>query len=89
MGSAASTPTRGDDEGDQWETLDATDELLAEHGGPFFVGGFSAADVAWAPFLERYAAQLPCLHKVRPRPIPPPCVLPRLLPLLDLALTSP
>ena len=53
-------------------TLDATDELLAEHGGPFFVGGcFSAADVAWAPFLERYAAQLPCLHKVRPRPISP------------------
>ena len=26
MGSAASTPTRGDDEGDQWETLDATDD---------------------------------------------------------------
>jgi len=46
-------------------TLDGTDELLGRTGddGPFFLGGaFSAADVAWAPFLERYAAQLPCLH---------------------------
>eukprot|EP00964_Phaeocystis_antarctica_P112789 scaffold76899_cov84-Phaeocystis_antarctica.AAC.1 len=45
--------------------------LLEAAGGPFFAGAsFSAADVAWAPFLERcaaplswYAAQLPCLHK--------------------------
>ena len=44
--------------------LSRTDELLAEHAdGPFFCGAaVSAADVAWAPFLERYAAQLPCLH---------------------------
>jgi len=45
-------------------TLDATEALLEAAGGPFFAGAsFSAADVAWAPFLERYAAQLPCLHK--------------------------
>ena len=45
--------------------LDATDALLAKHAsGPFFVGAeLSAADVSWAPFLERYAAQLPCLHE--------------------------
>jgi len=51
-------------------TLDATEELLGRHGGgPFFCGGrFSAADVVWAPLLERYAAQLPCLHDgLRPR----------------------
>ena len=31
--------------------------------GPFFCGSsFTAADIAWMPFLERYAAQLPCLH---------------------------
>ena len=43
--------------------LDATDDALGETGGPFFCGdAFTAADVAWAPFLERYAAQLPCLH---------------------------
>lgn len=42
-----------------------TDELLAttSSSGPFFCGQFTAADVAWAPFLERYAAQLPCLHE--------------------------
>ena len=45
-------------------TLEATEELLGKHPeGPFFCGSaVSAADVAWAPFLERYAAQLPCLH---------------------------
>lgn len=50
--------------------LQVTDDLLAsssatddDGGGPFLCGqSFSAADVAWAPFLERYAAQLPCLH---------------------------
>ena len=32
------------------------------------VSALSAADVAWAPVLERYAAQLPCLHAgLRPR----------------------
>jgi len=45
------------------KALDATEALLATHSGPFFVGDeLSAADVSWAPFLERYAAQLPCLH---------------------------
>ena len=46
------------------QVLSDTEELLAEHDdGPFFCGAQpSAADVAWAPFLERYAAQLPCLH---------------------------
>lgn len=46
--------------------LHKTDELLAASSseGPFFCGeAFTAADVAWAPFLERYAAQLPCLHE--------------------------
>lgn len=44
--------------------LDATEALLGEHGGPFFAGAaLSAADVSWAPFLERYGAQLPCLHE--------------------------
>jgi len=46
------------------KTLDKTDELLGKHdSGPFFYGArFTAADVAWAPFLERYSEQLPCLH---------------------------
>ena len=44
-------------------SLDATDDLLSSTRGPWFAGeSFSAADVAWAPFLERWAAQLPCLH---------------------------
>lgn len=45
--------------------LSTTDELLATTSdGPFFCGAsFTAADVAWAPFLERYSAQLPCLHE--------------------------
>lgn len=33
--------------------------LLGAHSCP---GQISAADCAWAPFLERYAAQLPLLH---------------------------
>ena len=46
------------------KALDATEKLLATHKGPFFAGSsLSAADVSWAPFLERYAAQLPCLHE--------------------------
>lgn len=50
-------------------TLQATDALLAGLDGPLFGGRrASAADVAWAPFLERYAAQLPLLHDgLRPR----------------------
>ena len=55
-------------------TLDAAEELLGRHGGgPFFCGGsFSAADAVWAPLLERYAAQLPCLHEGKPYPYPYP-----------------
>ncbi len=47
------------------KTLKETDALLSETAvdGPFFCGSrFTAADIAWAPFLERYAGQLPCLH---------------------------
>lgn len=46
------------------QTLDKTDELLGKYsGGPFFYGAkVTAADIAWAPFLERYSEQLPCLH---------------------------
>jgi len=45
-------------------TLSETDALLGETEGPFFCGDrFTASDVAWAPFLERYAGQLPCLHE--------------------------
>ena len=46
--------------------LHKTDQLLGDsrNNGPFFCGEhFTAADIAWAPFLERYAAQLPCLHE--------------------------
>eukprot|EP00930_Biecheleria_cincta_P087903 TRINITY_DN77142_c0_g1_i1.p1 TRINITY_DN77142_c0_g1~~TRINITY_DN77142_c0_g1_i1.p1 ORF type:complete len:272 (+),score=51.83 TRINITY_DN77142_c0_g1_i1:394-1209(+) len=45
-------------------TLDKTDELLGQYDdGPFFYGAkLTVADVAWAPFLERYSEQLPCLH---------------------------
>jgi len=43
--------------------LSETDAILAGSSGPFFCGSeLTAADVAWAPFLERYGAQLPCLH---------------------------
>jgi len=47
------------------KVLRETNELLAETAeeGTFFCGErITAADVAWAPFLERYAGQLPCLH---------------------------
>ena len=47
------------------ETLEQTNELLrrSSSNGPFFCGPeISAADIAWAPFLERYRYQLPCLH---------------------------
>lgn len=43
--------------------LNAAEDLLSTYGGPFFCGSsISAADVVWAPLLERYAVQLPCLH---------------------------
>jgi glutathione S-transferase len=49
---------------DHMVTLEETDEVLEEYDdGPFLCGSFvSAADVVWAPFLERYAAQLPLVH---------------------------
>ena len=45
-------------------TLEGTNDLLGKNqDGPFFFGkSFTAADIAWAPFLERYRYQLPCLH---------------------------
>jgi glutathione S-transferase len=43
--------------------LDTAEELLGHKSGPFFCGAaLSAADVVWAPLLERYATQLPCLY---------------------------
>jgi glutathione S-transferase len=45
------------------QTLRQTNELLAQTSGPFLAGNqVTAADIAWAPFLERYRYQLPCLH---------------------------
>lgn len=45
------------------QTLCDTNNLLAENKGPFLAGDtMTAADIAWAPFLERYRYQLPCLH---------------------------
>lgn len=39
-------------------------QLAAASGGPFLMGAdFGLADAAWAPFLERYAVQLPLLHE--------------------------
>ena len=45
--------------------LSETDDFLgSSSSGPFFCGeSITAADIAWVPFLERYAAQLPCFHK--------------------------
>jgi glutathione S-transferase len=46
------------------ETLQGTNDLIGQTKGPFFCGNdLTAADVAWAPFLERYRYQLPCLHE--------------------------
>jgi glutathione S-transferase len=49
-------------------TLEETDEVLEEYyQGPFLCGKvFTAADIVWAPFLERYAVQLPCLLPGKP-----------------------
>jgi glutathione S-transferase len=45
-------------------TLEGTDNLLSQTKGAFFCGDqLTAADIAWAPFLERYRYQLPCLHQ--------------------------
>lgn len=44
------------------KALGRADELLGTHSaGPFFCGAtVSAADVAWAPFLERYGPAVKC-----------------------------
>ena len=50
--------------------LDTVEEALQHKAaGPFFGGAnLTAADVVYAPLLERYAVQLPCLHdNLRPR----------------------
>ena len=45
------------------------EEVLEEYsdgpfGGPFFAGrDVTAADIYWAPFLERFAAHLPLLYR--------------------------
>lgn len=58
-------------------SLDAIEAILrASPPGPFFTGGaLSAADVVAAPILERYAAQLPLLHRgLRARDAAWPCL---------------
>lgn len=46
------------------QTLAKANELIGKTDGNFFCGDeFTAADIAWAPFLERYRFQLPCLHQ--------------------------
>lgn len=47
------------------ECLEQVDALLLpENGGSFFGGAtIGPADMCWAPFLERYRYQLPCLHE--------------------------
>ena len=51
------------------EALDRAERTLALADGSFFVGAaLSAADCVWAPLLERYAAQLPCIYdELNPR----------------------
>jgi len=46
------------------ETLQKANDKLFDKGGPFMAGQSAptAADIAYAPFLERYRYQLPCLH---------------------------
>ena len=51
-------------ESDHLVTLEETDEVMEEYyQGPFLCGAqITAADIVWAPFLERYAAQLPLVY---------------------------
>jgi len=43
--------------------LEEVDEILEEYDGPFIAGkSITAADIWWAPFLERLAAYLPLLY---------------------------
>lgn len=46
------------------ETLQKANDKLFQGDGPFMAGKSAptAADIAYAPFLERYRYQLPCLH---------------------------
>jgi glutathione S-transferase len=47
------------------KTLEGVDALLSQSDGdgPYFCGSeFTAADIFYVPFLERYRYQLPCLH---------------------------
>jgi glutathione S-transferase len=46
-------------------SLEETDEVLEEYeDGPFMCGDFvSAADIYWAPYMERFCAQLPLLQE--------------------------
>jgi glutathione S-transferase len=57
-------PTSWVPESDHMVTLEETDEVLEEYfQGPFLCGArLTAADIVWAPFLERYAAQLPLVY---------------------------
>ena len=52
-------------ESDHLVTLEETDEVMEEYyQGPFLCGAqITAADIVWAPFLERYAAQLPLVYE--------------------------
>merc|ERR1719424_405078 len=48
--------------------LDGLDGSAASHGGPFLHGAaFSSVDAMYAPFLERWAAQLPLTAGVKLR----------------------
>lgn len=57
---------------DHMVTIEETEEILEEYyTGPFLCGHqLTAADIVWAPFLERYAAQVPLVffgEEVEPR----------------------
>ena len=49
-------------------TLDEVERMLVQRGGPFFYGEtMSGVDCAFAPFLERWAHQVPALIGLEPR----------------------
>lgn len=53
------------DENQHLVTLEETDEVLDEYDDGNYLCGdkITAADIVWAPFLERYAAQLPLIFE--------------------------
>jgi glutathione S-transferase len=55
-------------ESDHMVSLEETDEVMEEYfTGPFLCGNqITAADIVWAPFLDRYAAQLPMIYEGDP-----------------------